>query len=342
MISIIIPCQKFNPYLQECLEKITRLNDVDFEVIVVPDFFDQKIQKKFPTVKILASGKILPGAKRNLGARNTRNEILAFIDDDAYPDAYWLKNAIEYFTDESIAALGGPGITPIEDSFSQQVSGAVYLSWLSGANPSRYFPKISQQNKKICDWPSMNFFIRRDDFLTVGGFDENIYPGEDTVLCRNLIKFNKKIIYAPDVIVYHHRRRSLFSHLKQVFNHQRGVIARNNFLISDLKYLLPVGFLFFVIFGWLLLFLSLPFVLFYKIIWLIYSLTLLVAFTEILIKTKKILVSLTALIYIPLTHLAYALGYLRGFLYCHPVLDTGSRKIKLDPDLRRDDKVTCL
>ncbi|KKS42617.1 MAG: Glycosyltransferase, partial [Candidatus Kuenenbacteria bacterium GW2011_GWA2_42_15] len=203
MFSIIIPCKKSNDLLKECLDYISKLDYADFEIIVLPDeCVETQHCRVSIRIRIIPTGPIKPGAKRNIGAQHAQGEILAFIDDDAYPALDWLKNALKYFEDEKVAALGGPGLTPFDDSFWQQVSGAMYLSWFAGANPERFYPG---KKRFLDDWPSMNFLIRKNDFLAVGGFAENFWPGEDTALCHNLVKAGKKILYCPDVLVYHHR-----------------------------------------------------------------------------------------------------------------------------------------
>lgn len=306
MISIIIPCKKNNFYLQECLEHIANLEYDDFEVIVLPD-------KSFQSrVKVVATGSMPPGKKRNIGAQKAQGEILAFVDDDAYPKSDWLFKAIKYLEDPGISAIGGPGITPESDSFWAQVSGAVYLSYLSGANPERFYPG---KMKQVDDWPSMNFFISKKDFDQVGGFDEKYYPGEDTVLCNKLIKLNKKILYCPDVLVYHHRRKTLSGHLRQVGHHKRGLFIKK-FPENSLriKYFLPSLFLLFVLFGWLLLCLPQPFNLIYPLLWLIYFLAILAALIQIFIKIKKPAVALAVILYIIPTHLVYGWSFIRGMV----------------------------
>jgi len=171
--------------------------------------------------------------------------------------------------------------------------------------------------KTIDDWPSMNFFIRRNDFLAVGGFDENYWPGEDTALCHNLLKAEKKIIYCPDVLVYHHRRKNLAKHLKQAgqFGWHRGLFAKK-FPVNSrkIKYFLPSLFSLFVLFGWLLLFLLKPLSLIYPALWVLYFSALIISLIQIYVKIKKIKIALATLIYIPLTHLWYGWKFIEGLL----------------------------
>lgn len=55
-----------------------------------------------------------------------------------HPRSDWLKNAVRHFDDPNIAAVGGPAVTPPDDSFWQRVSGAVFLSKIGGGCPERY------------------------------------------------------------------------------------------------------------------------------------------------------------------------------------------------------------
>jgi len=313
-VSIIIPVKEMNDYIKESISHILDLDYDDFEILVFPDVENKE---SFERTRIIPTGKIGPAQKRNLGSEHSRGEILAFLDDDAYPRKDWLKNAVYHFRTSNIAAVGGPAVTPKDDSFGQKVSGAVFLSRLSGGNPERYWP--TGEIREIDDWPSVNFLIRKSDFLTVGGFDCEFWPGEDTKLCLDLIKkLGKKIIYDPSVLVFHHRRVGLKKHLKQIGNYgiHRGFFAKkypeNSF---KLKYFIPAGFFIFVVLGWILLFFPHPFKFAYFSIWLIYLLALIVSFFDIYLKIKDIKVTLATMPYIFLTHFYYGWRFIKGFIF---------------------------
>ena len=224
LVSIIIPVKEVNDYIRESIPRILNLNYDNFEILIFPDL---KSKENFAKTRIIPTGKIGPAEKRNLSIKYAQGEILAFLDDDAYPCPGWLKNAVKHFNNPNIVAVGGPAITPANDSFAQKVSGAVFLSKLSGGNPERYWPIGAI--KEIIDWPSVNFLVRKSDFSAVHGFNSEFWPGEDTLLCMDLIKkLKKKIIYDPKVLVYHHRRSGLVRHLKQISQYglHRGFFAK--------------------------------------------------------------------------------------------------------------------
>ncbi|MCX6789497.1 MAG: glycosyltransferase [Candidatus Gribaldobacteria bacterium] len=312
-VSIIIPVREINDYIRESILKILAMDYADFEILIFPDIESSEV---FPKTKIIPTGKVGPSQKRNLALQYAQGEILAFLDDDAYPQSDWLAKAVGYFENLEVAAVGGPAVTPQSDSFWQKVSGAVFLSKISGGNPARYWPIGGV--KEVDDWPSVNLLVRKIDFTDVNGFDCAFWPGEDTKLCLDLTKnLGKKIIYDPAILVYHHRRAGLKKHLRQVggYGLHRGYFAKKYPENSrKLKYFLPSMFLISMVMGWLLGLYFFWARLLFVALWLVYSLALAIAFFNINQKIKNIKVSLATLPYILLTHLVYGYKFLQGLL----------------------------
>ena len=224
--SIIIPVKEINDYVRETVPYIQALDSDNWELIIIPNGPDQNEWELDQRISLNSSGRVGPADKRDQAAQIAKGEILVFLDDDSYPQSDLLSIATKYFDDESVSAIGGPAITPESDSYWQKVSGAVFLSRLTGGNPERYIPV--GKKREVDDWPSVNFMVRKSDFIEVGGFDSPYWPGEDTHLCLKLTKKTKKIMYAPELIVWHHRRAGLLRHMKQVgaYGLHRGYFAR--------------------------------------------------------------------------------------------------------------------
>ena len=196
-------------------------------------------------MSVIATGPVNPADKRDTALSHARGNILAFIDDDAYPGKDWLKNALENFKDKRIAVVGGPAVTPSQDSLRQKASGRVYESFLVSANYIyRYTPR---KKREVDDFPSCNFLVRKSVMQDLGGFDTKFWPGEDTKLCLDITKrLGLKIIYDPKVLVYHHRRHLFRPHLKQIANYalHRGYFVRKYPETSlKLSYFIPTLFL---------------------------------------------------------------------------------------------------
>jgi len=220
-ISIIIPCKEVDVYTKQCIDYCRKLDYENFEILLLPDNASENIEG----VRVISTGCVTPGRKRNIGVANAEGEFCAFIDSDAYPSKDWLKNVMKYFDDPVVAGVGGPGLTPEQDSFMQRASGHVLSSFMVGSISSRYKAAKSFESEDI---HSCNFIARKTVLKEVGGWNEKYWPGEDTLICLAIKKLGKKLVEASDVVVYHHRRPLLVPHLKQVsrFGLHRGFFAK--------------------------------------------------------------------------------------------------------------------
>jgi len=211
-------------YAKECILECLQLNYPRFELFVLPDYGENLSDSR---VHVLPTGPVKPSDKRNIGVNAAKGEVVAFIDGDAYPDRDWLKNSIKYFDDPKVAAVGGPGLTPETDSTMQKASGEILSSFLgSGPLSFRHSAKLP---RKSDDLPTVNLIVRKSTFQEMGGFNSAYWPGEDTKFCRDLVYgLGKEALYAPDVVVYHHRRVLFRPHLKQIAGYglHRGYFSK--------------------------------------------------------------------------------------------------------------------
>ena len=291
--SIIIPIRKENAYLRETLNKLKKQTFKNFETLIITD-------------KISHSPD--PSLKRNLGAKKAKGKYLCFLDDDSYPDKNWLKNIqtqIKKYPD--YVAFCGPCLTPAQDNIFQQASGLFWSSFLGSGGAGQYRNQVGK-SRFVDDYPTVNFIIKKESFQKIGGFNSKYWPGEDTILCLDLINDNQKIFYHPSIKVFHHRRSVLIPHLKQISRYaiHRGLFARK-FPKNSLKigYLMPSLFLLYL--------LTLPISHFF---WPLYLYLLLLFLTLIKFLTSKIscLISILTIITIPITHLYYGLLFIIGLL----------------------------
>jgi len=200
------------------------------------------------------------------------------------------------------------------DSFWQRVSGAVFLSRFTGGAPERYVPVGIA--REMDDWPSVNLIVRREVFLAVGGFDCKYWPGEDTKLCLKLKQTGKKLIYVPEMVVWHHRRAGLRAHLKQIgaYGLHRGYFARHYPETSfRLTYFLPSVLLLFFALSFLSPWLPPPMLVVIAAGWGSYGLAMLFAFMDIS-KYESARVATVAIGYTFLTHIYYGFRFIQGLL----------------------------
>ncbi len=307
-VSIIIPLKADQGYLKPCIEACFQQQGVGIEVIVLPD---EPLSWKGSLFIEEATGPVSPARKRNRGVQLSKGEILAFIDDDTRPQPQWLQAALNRFNDPKIGAVGGPSITPQDDPYWAQVSGAIYESWMmSGPAKLRY---CIGKACDLDDFPSCNLLVRKQAFQEVDGFGTDFWPGEDTEFCLALIKKGYRICYEPRAWIEHHRRPCLMSHFIQLANYgmHRGYFVKRYPKTSfRLPYFLPtllvlVGATITILaatghrfFGWLLLILGL-----------LYTLLLIISLAG---KPLRLLIASICGIF--LSHIVYGLAFLRGLV----------------------------
>lgn len=310
-VTVVIPVRVITPYLKETVLYLKKQTFKNFEIIVLPDN-----REKMESVRIIPSHNPGPAFKRNLGADNAKGEILAFLDDDSYPDKDWLKNAIKIFENKEHNLIGvcGPALTPASDNLKQKASGWVWTSLLGAGGAGAYRSRMMKK-RFVDDYPSVNLLINKEAFGRVGGFDVNHWPGEDTKLCLDL-KEHGNIIYDPSVVVFHHRREVFLPHLKQISRYalRRGYFAKKFPETSmRLGYLLPSIFTFGLIFGGLTAFFIPLLRPFYVLCCLLYVVLLIFSGIEVFLKEKNFYLSLLVVMAIFLTHFTYGLLFPFGY-----------------------------
>jgi GT2 family glycosyltransferase len=313
--SIIIPVKELNDYLTESIPIMLSLDHDSFEIIILPNEKPKKLKPFFKDrrIKIIPTGKVSPAIKRDIGAKKSNADILAFIDDDAYPKADWLKLADKIFREKKYAAVCGPAITPENDTLAQNASGLAFESLIGGGGMA-YRYKPAKNSFFVNDYPTVNLLVSRKAFFDVNGFDNAFWPGEDTKFCLDLIKKGHKIWYCKDLIVWHHRRGLFFPHLKQVGNYgkHRGYFAKKFPETSfHLTYFIPSIFFIGNICLLILSFFSQFFLKTWGVLLAIYFILLLI---DIFSRTKDIAMGIMAILTIFLTHLTYGAMFLKGLL----------------------------
>jgi cellulose synthase/poly-beta-1,6-N-acetylglucosamine synthase-like glycosyltransferase len=323
LISIIIPVREITDYLHhENLPAMSRQFYNKFEVIVLPNKLrskDKELLSIYPWLRIIPTGNISrPAQKRDIGVKNSNGDIIAFIDDDAYPAENWLERAVHIFKTKKVSAVCGPGLLPHKCNYWEKIFDAILQNPLgSGGYQYRF---IKDTPRYVDDYPSMNFLIKKGVFDELGGFDNEYWPGEDSKLCEDLVyKKRGKIFYHPEVRVYHHRRSNLAGFLRQHANygfHRGAFFAHGDKNSRRLSYLIPTLFviylfiyLFVCLFVYFFHFPSSTFSLLSSIFYLLFF-PLLLYFLLSLIFLHN---SLLAIPVIFLTHVIYGTMFIKGF-----------------------------
>jgi glycosyltransferase involved in cell wall biosynthesis len=199
--------------LEDCIRSLLEQDFKDFEVLVVVDHNErlykilmERLSSQKVRVVLNDSPHMGQASTMNLGIRESRGEIVCFIDDDAVANRDWLSKIIGAY-DANTVAVGGR-IEPIwiyeKPSYLPEE-----FYWLVGATGG-YLPNDGNIREVRNLW-SGNISYRKSLFNNIGFFKEYLgivknplFQGEDAEFGLRIFKLTGKgIKYVPDAIVYH-------------------------------------------------------------------------------------------------------------------------------------------
>ena len=208
-ISVVVCSYNGSRTIKECLQGVSQLRYPNFEVIVVDDGSTDRtaaIAAEFENFKLLRTPNRGLSHARNLGWTEAKGEIIAYIDDDAYPDPDWLTFLAETFRSGEFAGVGGPNLAPPSDG---NIAECV-------ANSPGGPVHVLLTDTEAEHIPGCNMAFRRTALEAIGGFDPQFrVAGDDVDLCWRLQQRGWKLGFSPAALVWHHRRNSLRTYLRQ-------------------------------------------------------------------------------------------------------------------------------
>lgn len=214
-MSVVLCSYNGSRTISESLDALLELDYPDYEVIVVDDGSTDHTAALAdrPGVRLIRAAHGGLSNARNTGLHAAKGDIVAYIDDDAYPDPDWLAHLAATFTSSTHAGVGGPNISPPSDGpISQCVSN-------SPGNPSH----VLLDDHEAEHIPGCNMAFRRDALLAIGGFDSQFRSaGDDVDVCWRLRDAGFTLGFSPAAVVWHHRRGSIRAYLKQQVGYGRA------------------------------------------------------------------------------------------------------------------------
>lgn len=223
LFSIIIPTYNRPRQLSTCLESLTRLNfrRDGFEVIVVDDGSAMSLEPVVASfhdrleVALLKQPNAGPAAARNTGAAQARGKFLAFTDDDCAPAPDWLQALAARFVVIPDGMIGGRTLNALPDNpystASQLLIDYLYTYYNADHHEAQFFT-------------SNNLAVPADRFRALGGFDITYTrsAAEDREFCDRWQHYGYRMVYAPEVVIYHAHALTLRTFWRQHFHYGGG------------------------------------------------------------------------------------------------------------------------
>jgi GT2 family glycosyltransferase len=207
-ISVIVCTYNGARTIGKCLEGLSALDYPDYEVIVVNDGSQDETAQIAKQFRVSLINQVNSGLSyaRNVGLAASTGCIIAYIDDDAYPDPDWLRYVAAAFAASDHVGIGGPNIPPPSDGIISECIDA------APGGPAHVL--ISDEIAEHI--PGCNMAFRKEALLAVDGFDPQFrVAGDDVDLCWRLQDKGWTIGYCPTALVWHYRRDTIRAYWKQ-------------------------------------------------------------------------------------------------------------------------------
>jgi glycosyltransferase involved in cell wall biosynthesis len=204
-VSVVIPTFRRDDLLERCLRGVlTQDWPAELLQVCVVDDADSKttpdvigriaLEHPHHQVLLFGGGRRGPAAARNTGWQAATGDIIAFIDDDAFPaNENWIREGVSTLLGSQAPAVSGRVVVPIPEA-----------------------PTDFQRNVRSLQdatFLTCNAFVRRAALEAVGGFDERFEVPfrEDTDLQYRLEELGDLVLRADDAVVIHPAPRGKFA-----------------------------------------------------------------------------------------------------------------------------------
>jgi O-antigen biosynthesis protein len=207
-VSVAVCTYNGRRTIRDCLDGLARLAYPNVEVIVIDDGSTDgtaDIVRDYGVCLIQTENLGLSIA-RNRALEEAEGEIIAYLDDDAYPDPQWLHYLVQKFQTTDFMAVGGPNLAPLnEGHVAQAIANAP-----GGPN------HVLLSDSEAEHIPGCNMAFRSAALRAIGGFDPQFRAaGDDVDICWRIQQAGWKVGFHPAALVWHHRRKTLGAYWRQ-------------------------------------------------------------------------------------------------------------------------------
>jgi GT2 family glycosyltransferase len=216
LISVIVCTHNGHRYLPACLDSLAKSRYPNQEVLVIDD-------GSRPGIDVMVANHLGMryvrqehgglSVARNRGAAEASGKILAFTDDDCEPDPDWLHYLNREFQEQRVDVCGGPNIAMEAESLMER------CIQLAPGNPTH----VMLDDFRAEHLPGCNLAVTREAFDAVGGFREHYrVAGDDVDFCWRLQFESCRLGFAPNAVVWHHRRKTWSAFMRQQLGYGRA------------------------------------------------------------------------------------------------------------------------
>lgn len=189
-IAIIVPCYNQGKFLQEALDSVLSQSLQDWELVIVDDGSSDNsatVAKSYVAkdsrIRYVYQENAGPSAARNKGVRLTSAPLIFFLDGDNLIHRELLSRGVMYIKSHNDCTL--------------YYSRAQYFGTRDGEFVLNY---TSYRDLLVSNSIDCACIVRREDFLRIGGFDEQMRGYEDWEFFIRLLYHNDRIFQDTKIL----------------------------------------------------------------------------------------------------------------------------------------------
>lgn len=233
--ATVAVCTRDRPLdLRRCLDGLMRMPDDNQEILVIDNCpsteATKKLVRQYGCIRYVREE--IPGLNRarNRAFQEARNEIVAFIDDDAVPDPGWLRGLLRNFDNPSVLCATGL-IMPLELETGAQEFFERHCSFIRGFERRVFNGTVHDPLRAGRTGAGANMAFRKMVLEVVGRFDEALdagtvtQSGGDTEMFYRILARGYSIVYDPRALNWHRHRRTWPELRKTLYGYASGSYA---------------------------------------------------------------------------------------------------------------------
>ena len=229
--------------LGDTLEALGFLRSLDWpsealELVVVDNASDdgslERLRQEADVRVVAAESNLGFAGGCNLGVKNSSGEFVAFLNNDAKPDAHWVSQAMDAF--RLSTRVGAVASRVLDwDGTHVDYQGAGMAWYGMGYRPltgNKVSKKLEPRRQEVLFGTGSAMFVRRAVFDALGGFDERFFMFfEDVDFGWRLNLAGWSFVYEPHSIAFHKFHQSMSS----VPDFQEQFLLERNALFTLIK-----------------------------------------------------------------------------------------------------------
>jgi len=232
-VSVVVPTKNNVSTIGQCLSSLMTymkqgyINDI---VVIDANSVDGTLGviNNYPVKLYFDYGKGFNVAC-DIGWRNSKGDLVIFLDGDAYLANGFFPKVFDFFTDENIGVMGCQPQAVVTNNFTKTVGETwTYITPGVGAAPLWFrhiYDRIALGKEMTPGGPCQ--IVRRKCLEAVNGFTmSNAMGGEDIYLSKMIMSKGWKAIWWAKAPLYHHPRASLKALINEYHRFGREAVSR--------------------------------------------------------------------------------------------------------------------